>query len=53
MVVATEARLSVGEEAQGLALLGAFARVSSAICTEALRLVEAGAPASVLYLRKI
>lgn len=52
VVVATKARLNVDEEAQGLALLGAFARASGTLRSEALGLVLAGSSASILYLRK-
>ena len=49
VVVATRARLGVSEEAQGLALLGAFIKASPALCAEAKQ--RAGSEtASPVYL---
>ena len=43
IAVATKARLGIADEAQGLALLAAFARDSDHLCEEAEQLVQAGA----------
>ncbi|WP_157991401.1 hypothetical protein [Caldimonas tepidiphila] len=52
VVVATKSCLGVGDDAQGLALLGAFARASCTLRSEALKLFQATGPSTVIYLRK-
>ena len=50
IAIATRARLGTGEEAQGLALLAAFARASAELFAEAVRHVRANDADSPVYL---